>query len=176
MRKVFFSLCMAALLMCYWDAGGQVNERISRGAISAGGGTTAIADTRVQFILGQPVFGDADGDGQYMRLGFYAKARWLPTSIPGETAEAPARFFLSQNYPNPFNGATIIEYSLQQAGHVRLRIFDMLGREVATCVDGLLAAGPHRFIFQAGHLPTGVYYYLLESGAITAKRKSTLIK
>ncbi len=176
MQIKLVSLCALAFLIGHSDAVGQGQERISRGVFSAGGGTTAITDTRVQVILGQPVLGAADGDGQHVRFGFYARARWLPTSIPGETAEAPARFFLSQNYPNPFNGETVIEYSLQHAGHVRLRIFDMLGREVATCVDGLLATGPHRFVFRAGHLPTGVYYYVLESGAMTSRRASLLIK
>ncbi len=83
-------------------------------------------------------------------------------------APLPTSFRLEQNYPNPFNGETVIRYAVgpPTAGgggrsHVRLRVYDMLGREVATLVDGPLAPGAYQARFAPGQFATGVYVYRL---------------
>ncbi len=176
MRNLLQGSVLVTLLAFCLTAQAQTGEHVNRGAVSAGAGLMAAGDSRVSALLGQSVTGSASAGGEYMRLGFYAQARWLPTQVRSGTAGAPARFFLAQNYPNPFNAVTVIDYTVTQTGPVRLKIFDVLGREVATCVDAVLTAGSHRFLFEAGHLPTGVYYYVLESGAAVAKRRGLLIR
>ncbi|MER3524967.1 MAG: hypothetical protein C4326_13190 [Ignavibacteria bacterium] len=73
----------------------------------------------------------------------------------------PHQFELKQNDPNPFNPATTICFSLPHREYVTLKVFDLLGREVATLVDGELNPGVHSLVFDAKDLPSGVYFYRL---------------
>ena len=82
----------------------------------------------------------------------------------------PASSFLSQNYPNPFHGTTSLEFSLSNSERVRLVVYDVSGREVATLVDGPQAAGSHVVAFDRGHLASGVYFYRLERQGFTSTR------
>lgn len=88
----------------------------------------------------------------------------------------PRDFRLFQNYPNPFNPTTVISYQLSAAGHVTLRIYDVLGREVTTLVDARQSPGSHMVTFDASKLPSGVYFYRLSAGAYTATKKMLMLK
>ena len=96
------------------------------------------------------------------------------TSAEGE--ELPTEVSLSQNYPNPFNPQTTIEYALPQAGDVSLLVYDMLGREVATLIEGPQAAGRHAVNFDANGLPNGTYVYRLVAPNKTITRTMVLVK
>jgi len=83
---------------------------------------------------------------------------------------------LIQNYPNPFNPATSISYSLPQAGHVTLAVYDVLGRQVQVLVNGQQTAGKYTAEWHAGNSPSGVYFYRLQTGAVDLIRKMMLIR
>lgn len=85
-------------------------------------------------------------------------------------------FALEQNYPNPFNPATQISYHLTEKSAVKLAVFDLTGREVATLVQATQDAGSHSVTFNAAGLATGVYFYRLEAGPQVAVRKLMLMK
>ncbi len=91
-------------------------------------------------------------------------------------SELPKEFRLEQNYPNPFNPATVIEFALPKQSAVSVKVYTMLGQEVATLVDGTLPAGIHRVSFQAGHLASGLYFYRIQAGTFTSVRKMMLVK
>jgi len=86
----------------------------------------------------------------------------VATSTEGTDA-LPTAYDLSQNYPNPFNPTTTIRYALPQASQVSLEVYDMLGRRVATLVEGPRAAGYHTAIFDGSALASGVYIYRLRA-------------
>jgi hypothetical protein len=88
----------------------------------------------------------------------------------------PADYFLSQNYPNPFNPSTKISYALAEDVDVSLKVFDVLGNEVATLVNDNQPAGNYDINFDAGNLSSGVYYYTLAAGEFTATKKLILMK
>jgi hypothetical protein len=88
----------------------------------------------------------------------------------------PTIFGLDQNYPNPFNPSTIINYQLPENATVDLRVFDILGREVATLVSGQIKAGYHQVQFNARNLASGMYIYRLQAGKTVITKKLTLIK
>jgi hypothetical protein len=94
------------------------------------------------------------------------------------TAVAPREYSLSQNYPNPFNPTTVITYSLKESGEVRLELFDVLGRKVATLVNARQEAGSYTYSFNAARygLSTGMYFYRLQSGGFVATKKMLLVK
>jgi len=95
-----------------------------------------------------------------------------------DNEKVPVQFSLEQNYPNPFNPETTIKYILPSAGNVSLKVFDVLGREVATLVNGFQNAGTHHSTLSALHynLSSGVYFYSLQSGVYCSTKKLMLIK
>jgi len=90
-----------------------------------------------------------------------------------ETAEG---FALSQNYPNPFNPATKIRYNLSKKSDVSLKIYDVLGREIETLVDGNYSAGEYEADFNASKLASGVYFYRLQAGNFVETKKMVVNK
>ncbi|PJB02044.1 MAG: hypothetical protein CO127_00970, partial [Ignavibacteria bacterium CG_4_9_14_3_um_filter_36_18] len=85
-------------------------------------------------------------------------------------------FDLSQNYPNPFNPVTQIEFNITNKSHVSLKVYDLLGREVAVLVNGTRNKGKHTVSFDATSLSSGIYIYRLNTGSITVSKKMTLLK
>jgi hypothetical protein len=88
----------------------------------------------------------------------------------------PAQYSLKQNYPNPFNPITTIDYSLAKSGYVSLKVYNVLGENVATLVDGVENAGEHNVNLNAANLPSGTYFYTLRSGDFTATKRLVLVK
>lgn len=93
----------------------------------------------------------------------------------GETS-LPDNLVLQQNYPNPFNPSTTISYQLPAFSAVTLRVYDVLGKEVATLVEGVQQAGSHTVVFDGSSLRSGVYFYRIQAGSFQATRKLMLIK
>jgi hypothetical protein len=88
----------------------------------------------------------------------------------------PAQFNLSQNYPNPFNPTTRIAYTIQSRGQVQLKVYDVLGREVAVLVNGLQNAGQYEVGFSGAKLPSGIYFYKLVTAQGSFAKKMVLVK
>jgi len=93
-----------------------------------------------------------------------------------ESPSSPTRFFLGQNYPNPFNPATTIGYELPHASRVTLKVYNMLGQEVATLVKETKPAGVYIVQFDAGSLASGVYFYRLQAGNFVETRKLVVLR
>jgi hypothetical protein len=91
-------------------------------------------------------------------------------------SQQPTDASLYQNYPNPFNPATIIRYSLADRDRVNLEVYDILGRRVVELVNEVQAAGDHSIVFDASQLPTGIYFYSLQSRFHHESRKMVLVK
>jgi alpha-glucosidase (family GH31 glycosyl hydrolase) len=93
-----------------------------------------------------------------------------PDGIPGEA------FALAPNYPNPFNASTALRFRLDRSGPVKLVVYDLLGRDVATLVDGPMDAGPQEIRWEAGGAPSGMYIVRLSAGARSASRAILLVR
>lgn len=91
-------------------------------------------------------------------------------------ADISRSVFLHQNVPNPFNPATVIRYDLPSAGHVRLEVFDLLGRSIIVLVDKNKPAGRHEVSFDAAGLSSGIYIYRVKAGDFLKTRHMTLLK
>ncbi|TVR16623.1 MAG: BspA family leucine-rich repeat surface protein [Balneolaceae bacterium] len=90
--------------------------------------------------------------------------------------DLPDRISLAQNYPNPFNPSTVISFELPSSSEIRLDLFDITGRHIATLAEGQTSAGRHQVTFEASNLSSGVYLYRLQAGQVAFTRKLTIIK
>lgn len=96
--------------------------------------------------------------------------------INNNNSDLPDKFVLSQNYPNPFNPATNLEFGISDRGFVTLKVYDLLGKEVATLVNERLNAGTYKYNFDGSRLTSGIYFYTLKAGEFTGTRMMLLIK
>jgi pectate lyase len=98
------------------------------------------------------------------------------TIIAEEKNEIPLSYQIAQNYPNPFNPSTTIEFSLAKSGKVILSVYNALGQQVTTLVDGWLESGRHQVIFKAEKISSGIYFIKLDSGDFSGVRKMILVR
>jgi hypothetical protein len=109
---------------------------------------------------------------------FYGNGMVPKTTDVEKETELPTHFSLEQNYPNPFNPSTTIEYAIPRAEHVTVKVYDVLGREIATLVDEFKQAGTYNSQFSIGNyqLGSGVYFYILQAGEYISTKKMVLLK
>ena len=102
----------------------------------------------------------------------------VPTGVEDDPngAVLPTEFALDQNYPNPFNPSTAICFALPQTGVVRLDVFNILGQQTVTLIDGRREAGRYTVDFDGANLPSGIYFYRLQHEGGTLTRKMMLVK
>jgi len=105
---------------------------------------------------------------------YFDRQDWV-TDVTSETS-IPEVYSLEQNYPNPFNPSTTIKFSIPEQTNVTLKIFNSIGQEVASLLNGEMAAGNHSVDFNASKLSSGVYFYRIDSPSFTSTKKMILIK
>lgn len=140
------------------------------------------AGNKIVFLAYDPL--SVNTRPNYYWLGFSATSpqdqvlTWFGVQVNVEKMidNKPNKFALSQNYPNPFNPATTISFSVPERSSVSLKIYDMLGKEVLTLINGVKDAGSYEFNFDASKLTSGLYVYTLTAGNFTASKKMMLLK
>lgn len=134
-------------------------------------GSIGLPDSSITCLLtsGDSLFVGAASGGVYCR-----SIAGIVSGISGDPVARSCQ--LEQNYPNPFNPSTTIRYTLTQRTTVRLAVFDVLGREIATLVNGEEDAGSHLARFEGSNVASGVYLFRMQAGSITQTRCSLLLK
>jgi hypothetical protein len=112
------------------------------------------------------------------RLNLYNSALLMqnPVGIGNNNTGVPSLFRLYQNYPNPFNPSTVISFDMPKDGFASLKIYNSIGQEVATLIDGNIKAGVYNKAFNASNLPSGIYFYKLVTDNFSDVKKMSLIK
>ncbi len=119
--------------------------------------------------LGLGDYGDRDRPNLIIRLGSI-------TGISGGKTNLPSAYSLSQNYPNPFNPTTTIEYSVPKSSFVSIKVYDILGREVATLVNGEKSPGKYSVVLNGSRLTSGIYLYTMKAGNFMLIKKLLFVK
>ena len=115
-------------------------------------------------------------NGTYSGNGTFCNA---PVDVEDENKEdlvTPKEFSLSQNYPNPFNPSTIIRFSVSEKSNVVLKVYDILGSEVATLVNNDMDIGRYEVEFRADNYSSGIYIYKISAGDFVSTKKMILLK
>lgn len=128
------------------------------------------------FLQGTTGHPDTTTVVKFLKVAVSTLNSTLQTDVRQVDVTVPSSYNLTQNYPNPFNPNTKISFTLPVSGRTTLKVFNMLGQEVATLVDSHEQAGEYSVDFDASKLASGVYFYRLESGSFTATKKMVLMK
>jgi hypothetical protein len=137
--------------------------------IVIGNGASIVVQLGADLCAGQVgnIFGDLSGDGTECGM---------PVLVELEVELIPTEFALYQNYPNPFNPGTLIKYQVPEKSFVSIRVYDLLGKELATLVNEEKSAGSYDVNFDAGQLSSGFYIYTIKAGNFTSTKKMILMK
>lgn len=165
------------------NSGSELGYYIERKATSSG--TYAVTDsvnanvttyTDNAGIPGTVYFYRVRGHNLLVTSAYSNEVNLTLTGIKSSHDGIPDKFDLSQNYPNPFNPSTKISYQMPVDGHVTIKVFDVIGKEVATLVDDNLPAGYYDITFNADMLPSGIYFYRLTANGYVSVKKMVLMK
>jgi hypothetical protein len=119
---------------------------------------------------------DVEATGDFKSVAYQSPC-YTPVSVEEKLENDPTQTILSQNYPNPFNPITTISFSLPEDAQVTLKLYNMLGQEVAIVLDKQeMERGEHEFDFDAGNYPSGLYFYRLTAGNYINVKKMVLLK
>lgn len=181
-HRLYFDLPHAAAHLARFDASDQLQWDVQFDGSGVGNPNTVrrliAGPTDSSVILAGSVTVDGQEDMMIVKYGVGESmvtgageggGKGAPAGVPGE-------FALDQNYPNPFNSSTILRYRLPEKGVVTLKIYDMIGREVATLFEGAGGPGEQAVLFDAGDLPSGIYIARMTAGKQTQIRKIVLMK
>ena len=144
---------------------------------------STVSDTTLQMRILNPstkyywrvrAFNASDTSG-FANSAYFTTGDSIETAV-NKLLEGPTEFKLLQNYPNPFNPTTVIEYQLPVASYVSLKVYDILGREVAVLVNENKIAGYYNVTFNAKNMPSGVYFYRITTGSYSNVKKLILLK
>jgi hypothetical protein len=125
---------------------------------------------------GKPVWATFQGNNQ--RTGMYSSSGTNDgtTGINNSGSGLPVDYTLMQNYPNPFNPSTTIQFALPKEGRVSIKVFNILGKYIATLLDGFQIAGYHEVTFHGDSFSSGIYFYQMRVGSFIETKKMMLMK
>ncbi|MBL7074565.1 T9SS type A sorting domain-containing protein, partial [candidate division KSB1 bacterium] len=103
-------------------------------------------------------------------------SHFVPVAKTEKGKPTPMDFCLSQNYPNPFNPKTYIQYNLAKPGKVTLKVYNLLGQEIETLVNGFQDAGNYRILLDASSYSSGIYFYQIKANGFSSTRKMCFLK
>jgi len=152
------------------------NSQVNWSGFSNGFGLTSSANSATMSLAGQSFAGTSTNGDSKIISGFLAYSSIIVTDISDEQEIVPTVYKLNQNYPNPFNPSTVISWQLPISSHVLLKVYDILGNEVATLVNENKEVGYYETNFDGSELASGMYIYRLVAENYISTKKMLLIK
>ena len=162
-------------LICYFPINSQ-SSRIPWSGFSSGFGNSSTSSSKLITSAGEPFIGLSGNGNTRIISGFLTFNQTQITGLKNEPGLIPIVWKLEQNFPNPFNPSTTINYQISKPGLVTLKIYDILGREIATLINENKIAGFYEFNYNASKLASGIYIYQLKSDNFVSSKKMILLK
>ena len=153
-----------------------ISAQTISGVFSTVGNKSTNSTQHLSFTIGESLIGYSDNSSTKSYAGFwYTYNESLTTNVQDQNF-VPSEFKLEQNYPNPFNPVTTINFSLPERSMVTLKVYNIVGEDVAILINEEREAGIHSVNFDANRLSSGVYFYKIQAGSYTSTKKMLLIK
>ena len=174
-RKIVFLAGFLILMVsvCAFSQGTKVTWY----SFNMGFANSTGSNTMLKSAVGQSFVGSSKKTGMEVLSGFLADTLFRSRLVGVNDKNAlPVVYELYQNYPNPFNPTTIIKYDLPNSQHVGLKIFNILGQEVATLIDEVQEAGYKSVDWSANNVSSGIYFYKLTAGDFVEIKKMLLVR
>ncbi len=177
MKKHLFKLSIITLL-----AFSKINaqkETIQWSVLGSGSSFSFVQNDVIESISGQVIVDKISDGNNNILSGFFSNPDAQSTNVTSADETNPIvikNYTLFQNYPNPFNPSTKISYALPQNSFVELKVFNLLGQEIATLVNEQKPVGNYEVNFDASNLPSGVYIYKMKAGEYVQTKKMVLLK
>ncbi len=150
--------------------------QITNSVISSGGNTVSNTSNIFVSTVGEAFIGKTSNTLNQNQIGFwYVYQQTTLTDVEDEET-IPTVFKLEQNYPNPFNPSTTIKFAVPEKSNVLIKVYDILGSEVATLVNEEMDAGWYRKTFNANDYSSGVYLFRMEAGKFISTKKMILLR
>jgi hypothetical protein len=176
------SIIIAGLVMLMVAAAPSAAAKLGRSVMAAGASSAANATTRVTGTIGQALIGGSAGASQIVCQGYWCVSGIPVVSVPGPDPEAPGielpkRLEFSGPHPNPASGAVSFELALPAAAAIRLALYDVGGREVASAPVSHLAAGRHslRWDARTQGIGPGIYFARLDVNGLSAGTRRLVV-
>jgi hypothetical protein len=183
LKTLFILICIFII----YSLNTEAQYLVGQSAFGNGGSSISGSEYGITGTLGQSVTGITTGLSNNEYSGFWYQENSIPTGVEKNLQnDLSKEYNLAQNYPNPFNPSTIITYSVPKTCLVTLKVYNILGKEVATLVNGQKTAGNYSVQFSAkggsapggnaGNLASGIYFYRMQSGNFVQTKKLILLK
>ena len=173
-KCVVLLLCLLSLSVLGFA---NAQHKIKNSVLGNGGGKTSNDSFRSLGTFGQIMVGITANASNKIHVGFWFQNIDIVSAVEQiHPLTIPEEFRLEQNYPNPFNPTTTIEFALPKQSVVLLTLYDILGREIEVLIDMELKQGVYKVNFQADGLPSGSYFYRIQTGGFVKAKKLTLLK
>jgi hypothetical protein len=175
MKKKKLLLLILFQLICYFPVNSQ-SSHIPWSSFSSSFGNSGTPSAKLITSAGEPFVGLSGNGNTRVISGFLTFSQTQITGLKNEPGLIPIVWKLEQNFPNPFNPSTTINYQISKPGLVTLKIYDILGREIATLINENKVAGFYEINFDASKLASGIYIYQLKSNNFVSSKKMILLK
>ena len=165
-----------AIIALFFVTAALPQYQITNSVIGSGGNIISTSSNIIVGTVGESFIGKSSNTVNQIQIGFwYAYQQTTITEVKGEET-IPTIFKLEQNYPNPFNPATTIKFAVPEKSNVLIKVYDILGSEVATLVNEEMDAGWYENDFNAVGLSSGVYLFRMEAGSYVSTKKMILLR
>ena len=174
-KNIFSIFLLFCLVFFFVPANGQY---LLKSSVFSNGGQR-VSDMSEYILLGnvgQSFTGFSENSSHFLYSGFIYHPYTLLTGIEDISDLLPKKFQLYQNYPNPFNPATNIKFALPKSVDVKIVIYNLLGQQVCILLNEKRLAGYHTIAFNAEQLPSGLYFYTIQTDFFNQVKKMMLIK
>jgi len=172
MTRLVYILTFSLLL----GGGTMFSQRVERSLFPIGFGYSQSSSATLISSVGEPFVGFSQIGSMSIRSGSLFRTVVFITGLKEGKNQLPLEYALYQNYPNPFNPSTTVRYDLPKATFVTLTIFDLLGRQISTIIEGEKPAGTYQVNVYVPNLPSGVYFYRLQARDYVKTKKFVLLR